>query len=104
MKLLEVSAAPPRSVFYQPFLKHLEKYPQNALSITFYTDRFITQGHGEVNGRSTYNVMFFRVKQHWLVVCGASVAKYLVEHLLVYTFHPTLNAFCVVFSAGGDRE
>lgn len=35
MKLLEVSAAPPRSVFYQPFLKHLEKYPQNALSIIF---------------------------------------------------------------------
>lgn len=56
MKLLEVSAAQPRSVFYQPFLKHLEKYPQNALSVTFHTDRFITQGHGEEHDRSTYNV------------------------------------------------
>lgn len=71
MKLLEVSAAPPRSVFYQPFLKHSEKYPQNALSMTFYTGRFITQGHGEVHSRSTYNVMFCRVKQQWLVVCCA---------------------------------
>lgn len=33
LKLLEVNAAEPISVFYQAYLKHQEEYRQNALSI-----------------------------------------------------------------------
>lgn len=54
MKLLEVSAAEPRSVFYQPSLKHLEKYPRNGLSRTLCND--CLEGHG----CSMHNVMLFK--------------------------------------------